>query len=142
MHQLSRRASLGLLAVAPLTAAAAAQPRPGKRLMGNMPIVTTPYTPAGAVDFDDLAAEMRFYDRIGLAGAVWPQGSGDVKVLSREERLRGMTMIADACRPLRVASILGVQGANTTEMLDYADHAERLNCDAVIAMPPSAPEAQ
>jgi dihydrodipicolinate synthase/N-acetylneuraminate lyase len=142
MDRVSRRASLGLLAVAPLTAAAAAQPRAAKRLMRIMPIVTTPYTPSGAVDFDDLAAEMRFYDRIGCTGAVWPQGSSDVNVLTREERLRGMTIIAEACRPLRVASILGVQAANTAEMLEYAAHAERLNCDAVIAMPPSAPDAQ
>jgi 4-hydroxy-tetrahydrodipicolinate synthase len=138
----SRRASLGIIASAPLTASAWAQPRAAKPLAGIMPIVTTPYTPSGAVDFEDLAAEMRFFDRIGCTGAVWPQGSSDVNILSREERLHGMTVIAETCRPLRVASILGVQGANTAEMLDYAAYAERLNPDAVIAMPPSAPEAQ
>ena len=140
--QFSRRKSLGLLALAPFTASASAQSRPAKPLVGIMPIVTTPYTPSGAVDFDDLAAEMRFFDRIGCTGAVWPQGSSDVNILSREERLHGMTVIAETCRPLKVASILGVQGANTAEMLDYAAHAEMLNADAVIAMPPSAPEAQ
>jgi len=137
-----RRTSLGLVALAPLTASAWAQSGPAKPLVGIMPIVTTPYTPAGAVDFEDLAGEMRFFDRIGCTGAVWPQGSSDVNILSREERLRGMTVIAQTCRPLRVASILGVQGATTAEMLDYAAHAEALNPDAVIAMPPSAPEAQ
>src|SRR4051794_4289578 len=142
MDTLSRRASLGLIALAPLTLQARGQPRGAKPLRGIMPIVTTPYTPSAAVDFEDLAAEMRFYDRIGCTGAVWPQGSSDVNVLSREERMRGMSVIAEACRPLRVASILGVQGATTAEMLDYAAHAERLNADAVIAMPPSAPEAQ
>src|SRR3569833_4541907 len=131
---LDRRTTLGLVALAPLTASAWAQPRPAKPLVGIMPIVTTPYTQAGAVDFEDLAAEMRFYDRIGCTGAVWPQGSSDVNVLSREERLRGMPVIADACRPLRVASILGVQGATAAEMLDYAAHAERLNAVAVIAL--------
>ena len=94
--------------------------------MGIMPIVTTPYTPSGAIDFDDLAREMRFFDRIGCTGAVWPQGSSDVDLMSKEERLHGMTVIAQACRPLKVASILGVQGANTAEMLDYARHAEAL----------------
>src|SRR3954462_5728319 len=137
-----RRTALGLVALAPLSTSGWAQPRPAKPLVGIMPIVTTPYTPSGAVDFEDLAAEMRFYDRIGCTGAVWPQGSSDVHVMSREERMRGMSVLAEACRPLRVASILGVQGATTAEMLDYAVHAERLNADAVIAMPPSAPEAQ
>src|SRR6185312_14671457 len=137
-----RRISLGFVGVAPLAASAWAQSRPAKPLVGIMPIVTTPYTSSGAVDFEDLAAEMRFFDRIGCTGAVWPQGSSDVNILSREERLRGMTVIAETCRPLRVASILGVQGATTAEMLDYAAHAEAVNADAVIAMPPSAPDAQ
>lgn len=136
----SRRTMLGFVGSVPFGAGAFGQG--AKPLRGIMPIVTTPYTPSGAVAFDDLAAEMRFFDRIGCTGAVWPQGSSDVGLLTREERLRGMTVIAETCRPLRVASILGVQGANTAEMLDYAAHAERLNADAVIAMPPSAPEAQ
>ena len=140
MHHLSRRMSLGLVGLMPLTMQVWGQP--AKPLRGIMPIVTTPYMPGGAVDFESLAAEMRFFDRIGCTGAVWPQGSSDVNVLTREERLRGMTVIAEACRPLKVASILGVQGADTAEMLDYARHAEALNADAVIAMPPSGREAQ
>ena len=35
-----------------------------------------------------------------------------------------------------------MQGANIGEMLDYARHAEALAPDAVIAMPPSAPDMQ
>jgi 4-hydroxy-tetrahydrodipicolinate synthase len=141
MRNIHRRAALSLLATAPLLRAGPAWAAT-KPLRGNMPIVTTPYMPSGAIDFDDLAREMRFFDRIGCTGAVWPQGSSDVDVMSKEERLRGMTVIAEACRPLKVASILGVQGANTAEMLDYAHHAEALSPDAVIAMPPSAPEMQ
>jgi dihydrodipicolinate synthase/N-acetylneuraminate lyase len=51
-------------------------------------------------------------------------------------------VIAGACRPLKVASILGVQGGDIAQMLDYARHAEQLEADAVIAMPPSAPDLQ
>ncbi|HET7085957.1 MAG TPA: dihydrodipicolinate synthase family protein [Rhizomicrobium sp.] len=137
--------SLGLLALAPVAVsepAQAADKPADKPLRGIMPIVTTPYTPAGAIDFDDLAREMRFFDRIGCTGAVWPQGSSDVNLMTREERLQGMQVIAQACRPLKVASILGVQAATTAEMLDYARHAEELQADAVIAMPPSARDEQ
>jgi dihydrodipicolinate synthase/N-acetylneuraminate lyase len=141
MRNIHRRGALSLLAASPLLATSALAGA-AKPLKGNMPIVTTPYTPAGAIDFDDLAREMRFFDRIGCTGAVWPQASSDVNLMSKEERLRGMAVIAQACRPLKVASILGVQGANTAEMLDYAHHAEQLEADAVIAMPPSAPELQ
>ncbi|HEY2011567.1 MAG TPA: dihydrodipicolinate synthase family protein [Rhizomicrobium sp.] len=141
MRNIRRRDMLGFLAVTPL-AASSARAATLKPLKGNMPIVTTPYTPSGAIDFDDLAREMHFFDRIGCTGAVWPQGSSDVDLMSKEERLHGMAVIADACRPLKVASILGVQGADTAEMLDYARHAEALAPDAVIAMPPSAPAMQ
>jgi dihydrodipicolinate synthase/N-acetylneuraminate lyase len=142
MRNIRRRDTLSLLAVAPLLPAKPAWAAAAKPLRGNMPIVTTPYAPSGAIDFDDLAREMRFFDRIGCTGAVWPQGSSDVDLMSKEERLHGMAVIAEACRPLKVASILGVQGANIAEMLDYARHAEALAPDAVIAMPPSAPEMQ
>jgi len=142
MRSINRRDTLSLLAVTPFLPAMPASAAAAKPLHGNMPIVTTPYTPSGAVDFDDLAREMRFFDRVGCTGAVWPQGSSDVDLMSKEERLHGMAVIAEACRPLKVASILGVQGANIAEMLDYARHAEALAPDAVIAMPPSAPELQ
>lgn len=142
MPNIHRRDALWLVAGASLLPLQPSWAASDKPLRGNMPIVTTPYTPSGAIDFDDLAREMRFLDRIGCTGAVWPQGSSDVDVMSKDERLRGMTVIAEACRPLKVASILGVQGANIAEMLDYARHAEALQPDAVIAMPPSAPEMQ
>ena len=138
----SRRASLGMIGFAPLIAKSWAQSPSGKPLRGIMPIVTTPYTPSGAIDFDDLAAEMRFFDHVGCLGAVWPQASSDVGLMSRQERLDGMTVITQACKKLKVASILGVQGVTKEEMMDYARHAEALEPDAVIAMPPSAPDEQ
>ena len=138
-----RRGALGFLGAAPfLTMPPAAAQAQAKPLKGIMPIVTTPYTPSGAIDFEDLAREMTFFDRVGCTGAVWPQASSDVDLMSRDERMHGMSVIAQACRPLKVASILGVQGPDIPQMLDYARHAEELNADAVIAMPPSSPQMQ
>jgi dihydrodipicolinate synthase/N-acetylneuraminate lyase len=139
---LNRRQSLGLVAIGAFAAVRPAAAATAKPLRGIMPIVTTPYTPAGAIDFADLAREMTFFDRVGCLGAVWPQASSDISLMSKDERMQGMRVIAEACRPLKVASILGVQGATTAEMLEYARHAEALQADAVIAMPPSAPEEQ
>ena len=139
----TRRKALALIASAaalPLGArpvlAAGAKP-----LKGVMPIVTTPYTPAGEIDWEDLAKQILFYDHCGLQGAIWPQASSDLALISPAERMKGMEVIANACRPLNVASILGVQGATTAEMLDYARHAEALAPDAMIAMPPSAEQS-
>ena len=143
LASLSRRHALGLMAsagaLAPLRVQAQANAKP---MRGVMPIVVTPYTPGGAVDYEDLARQMTFYDRCGCTGAAWPQGNGDLLWLSKEERLRGMKVIADACRSTRVASVLGVQAATKAEMLDYARYAETLQPDALIAMPPSAEQTE
>jgi len=143
-HIITRRGTLSLMASAAMLAApAAAQSAPTmKPMRGVMPIVVTPYRPDAAVDFEDLARQMVFYDKCGCTGAAWPQGNGDVLWLSREERRQGMKVIADACRPTKVASVLGVQGATKAEMLDYARYAESLQPDALIAMPPAAEQSE
>src|SRR5882724_7689401 len=115
-----RRDTLKLMAGAAALAAAGPARAASKPMRGVMPIVVTPYNPDGAVDYEDLARQMIFYDRCGCTGAAWPQGNGDVMLLSPEERRRGMKVIADACRPTKVASVIGVQPATTAEMLDYA----------------------
>jgi 4-hydroxy-tetrahydrodipicolinate synthase len=90
------------------------------------------------VDWEDLAREAVFVDRCGAHGMVWPQGSSSVASLTNDERRRGMEVLAKAVQGKRAALVLGVQGRDTTEMLEYARRAEALAPDAVIAMPPSA----
>jgi 4-hydroxy-tetrahydrodipicolinate synthase len=134
----TRRALLKGMAASAALAAAPARAQGAKPMRGVMPIVVTPYRPDGAVDYEDLARQMVFYDRCGCTGGAWPQGNGDVNLLSRDERMRGMKVIADACRSTKVASVIGVQAATKAEMLDYARYAESLEPDALIAMPPGA----
>jgi dihydrodipicolinate synthase/N-acetylneuraminate lyase len=150
MHQrrLTRRECLGALAgaaaVAPLSRAAAdvaawAAPASGaKPIRGAFMILTTPFTDAGEVDWDDLAREVRFVDQAGAHGLVWPQGSSGVANLTKEERMRGLEVLAKANQGRKPALVLGVQGRTTEEMLEYARRAEALAPDALIAMPPSA----
>ncbi len=106
-------------------------------LRGVLMIVATPYTNEKAVDYEDLAAEVEFLDQRGINGLVWPQYSSDLPYLTHEERLHGMEVLADASRNRLVSLILGVQGTNTGQMLEYANHATAVGCDAMIAMPPS-----
>ena len=134
------RAGLGALAAfAALPAPSrAADAKGAKPMRGAFIILTTPFTAAGDVDWDDLAREAVFVDRCGCHGIVWPQGSSGVANLTKAERLRGMTVLEDTVRGKAVALVLGVQGKDTAEMLQYAQHAETLAPDALIAMPPSA----
>jgi 4-hydroxy-tetrahydrodipicolinate synthase len=111
--------------------AAAAKP-----LLGVFPIMATPFTSAKAVDFEDLAHEVEFLDRCGAHGMAWPQNASGYMTLSKEERMRGMEVLAKAIKGRKPALVLGVQAANTEQMLEFARAAESLEPDALIAMPP------
>jgi dihydrodipicolinate synthase/N-acetylneuraminate lyase len=110
----------------------------GKAMRGVFIILTTPFTESGAVDWEDLTREVEFVERGGAQGIVWPQGSSGVANLTQAERMRGMELLASATKRKNVTVVLGVQGKDTAEMLEYARHAEALAPDAMIAMPPSA----
>ncbi len=134
------RAGLGALAalvVRPAPTAANA----AKAMRGAFIILATPFTASGDVDWEDLAREAAFVDRCGAHGIVWPQGSSGVATLTKAERMRGMEVLAAAARGKTVALVLGVQGKDTAEMLEYARRAEALAPDAMIAMPPNTAHA-
>jgi dihydrodipicolinate synthase/N-acetylneuraminate lyase len=143
MAKVTRREVLTVMAAAPLAArraaadAAAGDAAGAKRLRGAFMILHTPFTTDGSVDWDDLAREALFVDRSGGHGIVWPQGSSSVATLTRDERMQGMDVLAKAVAGRRVALVLGVQGRDAAEMLDYAQRADALGPDAVIAMPPT-----
>jgi dihydrodipicolinate synthase/N-acetylneuraminate lyase len=131
----SRRQFLGTVSAASLYLRhGMAAPKP---LRGAFPIMATPYTETKAVDYEDLAREVEFMHRCGVQGMVWPQMASEYTRLSREERLHGMQVLADAAKGKSPALVLGVQGPNTEAALDYARHAEELAPDALIAMPPT-----
>jgi dihydrodipicolinate synthase/N-acetylneuraminate lyase len=124
----------GAAVLLPRFAAAAASE---KALRGAFMILSTPYTTSKAVDYEDLRGEVDYLDRCGVQGLVWPQNASELSKLTKEERLRGMEVIAKAAKGKRPALVLGVQGDDTKDMLEYARHAEKLAPDAVIAIPPT-----
>lgn len=142
---LSRRELLGTVAALGVSrrlsfaagAAGLAPEAAGKRLRGVFIILNTPFTSAGAVDWADVEREVAFVERGGCSGVVWPQGSSGVTTLTKEERLHGMEVLAKAVKGKNITLVLGVQGKDTAEMLEYAARASALGVDAVIAMPPT-----
>ena len=109
----------------------------GKPMRGIFIIMSTPYTAAKAVDFEDLSNEVDFLTKCGVHGMVWPQLASEYSKLTVEERTQGMEILARAAKGKRPALVLGVQGPNTEVALAYARHAEKLAPDAIIAIPPS-----
>ena len=108
---------------------------PDPRIQGPFLILSTPFTASGAVDFDALAKEARYVDWCGCPGMIWPQSGDSVDLLTTDEKLRGMEVLAKTTRGRRTALCLGVQGKDTAEMLMYAKHAEKLAPTAIISRP-------
>ena len=52
------------------TRAAAQTPMPRKPMTGAFMILSTPYTNADEIDYDDLAGQVDFVDRCGVDGIV------------------------------------------------------------------------
>ncbi len=108
------------------------------RVRGPFPILSTPFKASGEVDFDVLAREAQFVDWCGSPGMIWPQSGDSVDLLTTEEKLRGMEVLATATRGRRSALCLGVQGKDKEEMLLFARHAEKLAPAAIISRPPDS----
>jgi dihydrodipicolinate synthase/N-acetylneuraminate lyase len=100
--------------------------------------LSTPFTAAGAVDFEVLANQARFVDWCGCPGMIWPQSGDSVDLLTTDEKLQGMEVLAKTSRGFRTALCLGVQGKDTGEMLVFAKHAEKLAPAAIISRPPDS----
>jgi len=79
-----------------------------------------------------------FCDQCGVQGLVWPQNSSEQRYLSKEERIRGFEVLAEANRGRNMALVLGVQADDTEGMLQYARVAEDLAPDGMIAIPPTS----
>ncbi len=105
-------------------------------LRGVYPIMQTPYLDAGPVDFEALGAEVRFLDKIGTHGMVWPQLASEYSRLSFDERIEGAETIVKAAAGLRPRVVIGVQAEDTETAVKYARHADKLRPDAIIALPP------
>jgi len=108
------------------------------RIRGPFPILSTPFTEAGEVDFEVLTRQARFVEWGGCPGMIWPQSGDSVDLLTTEEKLRGMEVLAETSRNSRTALCLGVQGKDTEEMLVFARHAEKLAPAAFISRPPDS----
>jgi 4-hydroxy-tetrahydrodipicolinate synthase len=123
---------LGLTLLSPRMGVSAEKP-----LRGIFPIMATPFTTSNAVDYEDLEKEVDFMVRCGASGMVWPQLASEYLYLSREERRRGMRVLASAIKGKKPALVLGVQGPTKEDALEYAELAEELEPDALIAIPPT-----
>jgi 4-hydroxy-tetrahydrodipicolinate synthase len=107
-----------------------------KPMKGIFPIMQTPYQDSGRLDTETLAREVKFLDKVGVHGVVWPQLASEWSTLEPDERTSGAEAIMAAAKGARCAVVLGVQGPDTEAARRYARQAEKLAPDAIIALPP------
>jgi 4-hydroxy-tetrahydrodipicolinate synthase len=121
------------LALANSTFAAEAKP-----LRGLFPIGQTPCTPDNKLDLDSLAAEVKFCNRGGVHGFVWPQIASGWAGLTQKERMDGAEAILAAGKGGKTALVIGVQtqGGDLAGAVEYAKHALRNGADAIVSLPP------
>jgi 4-hydroxy-tetrahydrodipicolinate synthase len=115
----------------------------GKSLRGLFPIGQTPCTPDNKLDFDCLAAEVKFCNRGGVHGFVWPQIASGWAGLTQKERMDGAEAILAAGNGGKTALAIGVQtpGGDAGGAIEYARHAARHGADAIVSLPPEKADA-
>jgi len=112
------------------------QPASSARLRGVFPVGQTPYDSSGKLDLEGLAEEVRFCQRGGVHGFIWPQIASGWSYLSEKERLEGAEAILAAGKGGKTAIVIGIQSTDIGAVARYAKHAEKLGANALICLPP------
>ena len=69
-------------------------PATAAKIDGPFPLLCTPYTESGEVDYEVLAKETRFVAEAGAHGIIWPAAEEAIKLLTPEEERKGWETIA------------------------------------------------
>ena len=115
----------------------AADNRGGKPMRGLFPIGSSPFTDSNELDLECLAAEVKYLNRGGVHGVIWPQIASEWTTLSKKERLDGAEAMCSAGKGGKTAIVIGVQGPDLATVLEYVKHAEKIGADGVCSLPPA-----
>ena len=106
-------------------------------MRGLFPIGASPFTDADQLDLECLAAQVKFLNRGGVHGVIWPQIASEWTTLSKKERLDGAEAMTAAGKGGKTAITIGVQGPDMPTVLEFAKHAEKAGADAICSLPPA-----
>ena len=102
---------------------------------GSFAIPMTPFDEDDRIDVDVLAAEIEFCIESGVGGIPTPLMVSEFQNLSEAER-KLMIRVPVEVAGGRVPVIANVAAVNTPLAVQYAEYAQKLGVDGVIAMPP------
>ena len=106
-------------------AVAKADGKGNSKMRGPFPILSTPYTESGEVDYQTLANEAKFVSKCGC-NMIWPQSNDAIDLLSTEEKFKGMEAIAHALQNSKSTVAFGCNGKDTADMVEYVKYVETL----------------
>jgi len=106
------------------------------RFRGLFPILHTPFTEAGEVDFDSLLRLVAHVKAGGADGLAFPAFASEFWKLSDAEILECSARIVRAARGAGLRVILNVTAQSTVTAVAQAREFQRLGADALMVLPP------
>jgi len=102
---------------------------------GSFAIPMTPFDERDRIDDDALASEIEFCVDSRVRGIVMPVMVSEFQTLSEEERRETVRITVEVVSG-RVPVVANCAAINTPLAVSYAEYAQKVGADAVIAMPP------
>ena len=107
-----------------------------QELKGVCPIIATPFTDAGDVDYDSLRNLSRILAEGGCHGLTLFGIAGEYYKLSDAERRDMVTIVVEECRSAGVPSIISVTHHATDVAIQEARYYQDAGADALMLLPP------
>ncbi|MFQ5973562.1 MAG: 4-hydroxy-tetrahydrodipicolinate synthase family protein [Alphaproteobacteria bacterium] len=106
------------------------------RIEGSFVALITPFNRDGSVDFEGFRTLLDFHERNGTSAVLIMGSTGEVSMLSAEERRR---IVSETVRfkEGRMLYYYGCTGASTAATIEYVSHAAKEGADGAIVAAPS-----
>lgn len=105
-------------------------------LTGVCPIIDTPFTESGAVDYESLETLVNTLATNGCHALALFGYASEFYKLDEEERERMAEIIVECCAEYDVPSVISVTAQSTDVALDQARLYEKIGADALMILPP------
>ena len=103
---------------------------------GNSPIIATPFTPDGAVDYDSLRSELRFIADTGCQAATLFGIASEFYKLSDAERTRLVEVTTEVSDEVGLSPVISVTHESTVMAVEDAAAYENAGAECIMVFPP------
>ncbi|MCU4975471.1 dihydrodipicolinate synthase family protein [Halobacteria archaeon AArc-m2/3/4] len=103
---------------------------------GDCPIIATPFTPDGAIDYPSLENELRIIAEYGCEAATLFGVASEFFKLSDDERVELAKFVADVCADVGVSLVVSVTHESTVVAVERAKQYEAIGADCIMVFPP------